>query len=656
MNPELRCGQRLHDRYCVVRLLGKGGYGAVYLVTDIGQNNLQVALKESFNNSPEAQRQFELEANLLAHLDHLSLPHVSDFFIDRRTGRQYLVMDYVEGQDLTDMILRPSKALSEQQALEWAIQVAGALAYLHSQKPFPVIHRDIKPPNIKIRRGDGRAVLVDFGIAKLYVPQKSTARIAKAFSLHFSPYEQHAGTTDERSDVYALGATLYSMVTARLAPDAFHERLMLGRSLESPRRYNRALSPALEAVIMTAMEMEPDRRFRDGLELLTALRGCQTRPAVLPVKPPPPIVVVDQGRKCPSCGVPNRVGAKFCFKCGYRLQPLSPVAVSPVPSAASPSPAPPALAPAAASPAGGVFQQGFGQLNITPKVHFELGNAFARSGQLVEALSAYRKALAGGFREPPVYHNLALVCIMAKHPEDAIPPLQEAVALWPSDPDILLQLGRAHMLLQQESEALQYLRRAAQIRPDEPETHFWLGLCLRNARQFPAALSEFEQAVRYQPENRYARFFVGRCCIDLNLYDQAEQALTEAIRLEAARSEEDSAKPDADYRYYLGLARLFNRKPEGALQAFAEALSINPNYYLAIYYSGRAYARLERWREALTCFQRAASLESRDPDPLIDMAACLALLHRRPEAISVIQQALSIDPNNQRALELLSKL
>jgi len=219
MSASLVCGQTIQGRYCVVRLLGEGGFGAVYLVQDTRLGGRNLALKESFDSSAEAQKQFQLEANLLASLSHPNLPRVSDYFIEP-TGRQYLVMDFVEGQDLAELIIKRRASVTESQALAWMIQVCEAVAYLHGQQPHPIIHRDIKPPNIKITP-DGRAVLVDFGIAKVYEPHKGTARIAKAFSPGFSPVEQYTGRTDARSDVYALGATLYCMLTATVPPDAF---------------------------------------------------------------------------------------------------------------------------------------------------------------------------------------------------------------------------------------------------------------------------------------------------------------------------------------------------------------------------------------------------------------------------------------------------
>ncbi|MBN1149006.1 MAG: serine/threonine protein kinase, partial [Anaerolineales bacterium] len=197
-------GQTLHNRYRIVGLLGQGGFGAVYRAWDI-TFEIPCAIKENTETSEAAQRQFLREAKLLHVLRHPNLPLVKDYFFLPSQG-QYLVMDYVEGQDLGEMLL--NGPLEEARVLPWIMQVCDALSYLHSQNP-PVIHRDIKPGNIKITP-QGKAVLVDFGISKVYDPAMATTVGARAVTPGYSPPEQYGkGTTDARSDLYALGATLY---------------------------------------------------------------------------------------------------------------------------------------------------------------------------------------------------------------------------------------------------------------------------------------------------------------------------------------------------------------------------------------------------------------------------------------------------------------
>ena len=263
----LSTGQVLHNnRYRIDALLGQGGMGAVYRAWDTSLD-MPVAIKENLDASSAAQRQFSREARILARLSHPSLPRVTDHFFIPGQG-QYLVMDFVEGEDLQAMLDR-FDLLPEPQVLTWISQICDALAYLHSQ-PSPIIHRDIKPANIKIRP-DGRAMLVDFGIAKVYDPQLATTIGAKAVTPGYSPPEQYGGgSTDARSDIYALGATLYHLLTGQKPPESV-QRMVGEATMPSPRRLNQQISPMVEQVILKAIEVTTERRFQSVGELRTAL-------------------------------------------------------------------------------------------------------------------------------------------------------------------------------------------------------------------------------------------------------------------------------------------------------------------------------------------------------------------------------------------------
>ncbi|MEW5871441.1 MAG: protein kinase [Chloroflexota bacterium] len=300
----LSTGQVLNNRYRIVSLLGQGGMGAVYRAWDLTLKR-PLALKENLETTPEAQKQFEREAQILANLSHPNLPRVSDYFSIPGQG-QYLVMDFVEGVDLQTMIDQQG-ALSENQALEWVCQICEALDYLHNQSS-PIIHRDIKPANIKIRP-DGRAMLVDFGIAKLYDPHRSTTVGAKAVTPGFSPPEQYSGKTDARSDIYALGATLYTLLTGETLPESALRAVGSG-NFSPPRQLKASISPHVEAAVLRAIEISTDKRFQRAGELRTAL--TQPAQAATPptakmqppipatqVMPPPEIPVQPAGRAMP---------------------------------------------------------------------------------------------------------------------------------------------------------------------------------------------------------------------------------------------------------------------------------------------------------------------------------------------------------------------
>jgi Tol biopolymer transport system component len=257
----------LHNRYRIKEELGRGGMGAVYRGHDESLG-VEVAIKENLFVSPEAERQFRREATLLAALRHPNLPRVTDHFVVPEEG-QYLVMDYIPGDDARQILDRQGGPLPEELVLRWAREILGALKYLHT-RPQPIIHRDVKPGNIKITP-EGRAVLVDFGLAKTYDALKSTTVGAKAFTPGFAPPEQYGqGRTNERTDIYSLGATLYNLLTYLIPADGL-ARAMGQQRLIPVIEANPMLSPHVAEAIEHAVAIKPEQRFASAEEFIEAL-------------------------------------------------------------------------------------------------------------------------------------------------------------------------------------------------------------------------------------------------------------------------------------------------------------------------------------------------------------------------------------------------
>jgi eukaryotic-like serine/threonine-protein kinase len=253
----LATGTTLQNRYRIVKLIAQGGFGAIYKAWDLSLKK-HWALKENLDSSPSALKQFEREAQILASLSHPNLPGVTDHFTLPGQG-QYLVMDYVEGEDLQEMLDRTAGPLPEAQVLPWIHQVCDALSYLHAQTP-PVIHRDIKPANIRVTP-QGKAMLVDFGISKIYTPGMKTTVGARAVTPGYSPYEQYGhGVTDARTDVYALGATAYTLLTGRVPPESIDR--MRQDPLAPARDLNPLLSASTSDAIARAMQVFPEDRYQ----------------------------------------------------------------------------------------------------------------------------------------------------------------------------------------------------------------------------------------------------------------------------------------------------------------------------------------------------------------------------------------------------------
>lgn len=261
-------GPMLLGRYRLGEELGRGGFGAVYAAWDVNLNR-RCAVKENFDTSPEAQRQFAREASVLANLSHPNLPRVTDHFSIPGQG-QYLVMDFVEGSDLASM-MQERRSLPVEQALAWVLQVADALVYLHNRKP-PVVHRDIKPANIRITPED-QAMLVDFGLVKMLDPQLKTTMGARAVTPGYAPPEQYGhGRTDGRTDVYALGATLYKLLTGREPLESVMR--VSGERMPAAQQVNPRVPAQLGQVIEKAMALDPAGRYQSAQEFKTALEAA----------------------------------------------------------------------------------------------------------------------------------------------------------------------------------------------------------------------------------------------------------------------------------------------------------------------------------------------------------------------------------------------
>jgi serine/threonine protein kinase len=297
MVTPLKAGEVLRSRYKILRVIGQGGMGSIYLADDLRLEGRQCALKEVEHDKslpPEmlrqARDQFFREATVLARLDHPNLPKVSDFF--SVGGRDYLIMDFVPGKDLRTLMTEARQAgkfLSEGEVLAWASQLADALTYLHSQEP-PILHRDIKPSNLKLTPS-GLVKLVDFGLVKILASEEMTITILQGRGTAlYTPLEQYggeAGHTDVRSDVYSFGATLYHLLTNQ-APLEARERFLTPEAMVMPRQINSEISTRVERAVMWAMNLHPTDRPQDVETFRQSLLGNWT-PPITPIRKSAPV-------------------------------------------------------------------------------------------------------------------------------------------------------------------------------------------------------------------------------------------------------------------------------------------------------------------------------------------------------------------------------
>ena len=265
----------LQSRYQIIRHLGRGGMGAVYEAIDLRLGHT-VALKQTLTSDAQTWKQFEREARLMARLNHSVLPRVTDYFTEG--NRAFLVMQFVEGADLAEMIAKQAGPFPRHAVVAWADQLLDALIYLHAHER-QIIHRDIKPHNLKVTP-EGHIVLLDFGLAKSQSNNSHSGISCTSvfgYTPRYAPLEQIQDLgTGPQSDIYALGATLYHLLTGIKPPDALTRAAALVSSRPNPLKpadeVNSFVGPELAAILNCAMAQNPDERYASAGEFREALR------------------------------------------------------------------------------------------------------------------------------------------------------------------------------------------------------------------------------------------------------------------------------------------------------------------------------------------------------------------------------------------------
>ena len=342
---QLDPGSVLNSRYEIVRRIGGGGMGAVYLARDRNLGDAPRAVKEMVEahldpaQHEKAIGDFKRESLLLTSLEHPSIPTIYDYFYDEPLSRFYLVMKFISGGDLASRLrTAPGGRIDERTVVDWGMQAADVLEYLHS-RPKPIIYRDLKPANLMIDGNSGRVMLIDFGIAR-WVKQEEKG-VTAVGTMGYAPPELFGGRVEPRSDVYSLGATLFHLLTGS---DPQDNPLLIFDFQKNPRprQITPSLSSEMEQILMRAVEYKPEDRFasagamRDALAThLENLMAGQVTFGVSSAQIGGETVQV-QTVYCGFCG--GRIAADdiFCAHCGAR-QPMAGVGSSATLRAARPT-------------------------------------------------------------------------------------------------------------------------------------------------------------------------------------------------------------------------------------------------------------------------------------------------------------------------------
>ena len=328
---QLEPGTILNHRYEIVRRIGGGGMGAVYLAKDRNLGDAPRAVKEMVESHldptqhEKAIGDFKRESLLLTSLEHPSIPTIYDYFYDEALGRFYLVMKYISGGDLASrMRAAAAGKIDEKTVCDWGMQVADVLDYLHS-RPKAIIYRDLKPANLMIDGNTGRVMLIDFGIAR-WVSQQEKG-VTAVGTMGYAPPELFSGRVQPASDVYSLGATMFHLLTGADPQD--NPLLIFDFSKNPrPRQINPAISTEMEQILMRTVEYKPEDRFRTAGELRNelAIHLEKLMSGRVSYGIPAPILGGETAQMqtvyCGFCG--GRIAADdvFCAHCGAR-QPLA---------------------------------------------------------------------------------------------------------------------------------------------------------------------------------------------------------------------------------------------------------------------------------------------------------------------------------------------
>jgi serine/threonine-protein kinase len=600
-------GTMLLQRYRVLRILGQGGFGAVYHAEDARIPGKTWAVKELRDVKPEeqadAQRLFESEAKLLANLSHPGLPAVVDYFF--AGSKRYLVMEFVEGDTLLDMLRHHAGPLPESLVIDWARQLCDVLDYLHSQ-PQPVIHRDIKPENIK-HTPNGTIKLLDFGLARTFKGGRAHDTVKSVGTLGYVSPEQAfgIGESDARSDIYSLGATLFCLLGCHHPADN-----AIPFQFPSLRSLNSLVSARTEAIIAQAVQVDPGHRWQSVRAMRSAIEQL-------------PGVAVE-----------------------------TPLAM--MPPAVSPSPG-----------VGGVTVDAQAAAD-----HNRQGIDHARAGQYDQALIEYQYAVQLDPQNAIYHYNLAGVYHRQGRLQDALPEAQAAVSLDSSDADFWNRLGQICYDLDLYDQASDATRRALQIKPQDGVLYYNLGAILEEMGRTDEALPAFEQALRLRPDDASIHNRLGNIHFSLDRFAQALPCYQRAIQIqpgdavyhcnlantycrlkrfhEAQARYRQSIQLDATYaRPHNELGDLYYEQQDyrAALQSYQQAVALAPDR--ALYVSNLAYAHsaLQQDVEAKKALQRAIRLA---PDQASLHNRLGLILFREGDyagALQMQQQAINLAPD-----------
>ena len=618
----LQIGTVLDGRYQIDHIVKQGGMGTVYAATDLRLERAS-AVKAVTAVSPDETAQIRREARVLAALCHPHLPTIYDC-IETPTA-MYVVMQMIHGDDLEAVTLRGGPPGWET-LVGWAIQLAETVHFLHQQGP-PVIHRDIKPANIRLAP-HGHIYLVDFGIAKM-LDGAPTVTAARAASVPYAPIEQiqDGSHTDQQSDIYSFGATLYRLLTSNLPPSCIDR--LVGRDLSPITSLNPSVPPSLEALVHRCMELwSPDRpaSMAEVIEGLRAVRpslqpevGPRTVPMAVPLPPArtsvPPQPAVQAREPAPRVTPPPRVLPMDAGPLVARPAPQS-QAIAPNWRASSPPAAPArpivtaeieaaleagrqALKRDDAAQARDDFARAIARSPELGEAYAGRARAHARLNQYDAALEDWDVAIAKGPRSAAWYVERAKVHLLREDMDGALADLTSAIQIDAENVDAYWERAKLHRAAGDSRRYLLDLDRVLQYAPNHRAARLARAQARMDQQLWQAALPDCNYLIQNEPGEPAGYILRSRVHGELGDTTSALRDLGQAI----------AANPASAENYYLR-ARVHQRSGDrhAALRDLNHALTLDPSHAEALHRRAQLYRTLGAHREALDEYRALARL------------------------------------------------
>lgn len=668
----------LRGRYRIVQQLSKGGMGAVYQAIDENLNCV-VAVKEALALTKDHLRAFTREAQLLANLNHPALPRVTDHFTDG--DGEFLVMQFIPGHDLADLMAIRERPFGVNQVFEWACSLLDALEELHSNTP-PVIHRDIKPSNLKLTP-HGKIILLDFGLAKGlagHMARLGTGQSSSSiygYTRHYAPPEQIKNTgTDQRSDLYSLGATLWSLLTAKLPPDALVRAVQKESGRPDPLRDVDELNPdvprGIASVLHRAMALNRSHRPASAARMKELLREGTQPEQKKPEKvvTPPRLISTHTAnpRKTrplaeqPGTVEPGEIGARHLGENNRRRRDVDTLAdrrfttPDPAPASAEPSvknsPPPTMSAPESLSAAASANSVGMRTMQAQPDVLYS-------QDDLAIFKVAPSRPLPPGFAkkallpQPVLNHKIDEAISRGNAQRDlknyalAEEEYRSALRLDPTDARIYYALGNVFYDQGRFQDAIQAYWESLRNNPNDPVAYKNLGIAYEAQQGYAEAIAQYQKAIELDPKYAHAYNNLGQVFARQRRYDEAIQQFRKVIAIDPMYA-----------RAHNGLGHVYYAKKQysEAIEQFQRAIEIDPQYLNAYANLGNSYYAQQRYPEAIAKYQKALELNPKDAHAYANLGNVYFAQKRYEESIRLYERAIELDSKKTDVAYLLNNL